>query len=140
LVTRSVFTSKPQEKACAPALVSTCTAVVATNRLASATTLEEHDAALAGFDEDLSLDTPFVQVTGRDRVRFLAALTKYFLGTFEIEPRVRVGAACCRHCVRIIGGPRFGGQRLATVKACKNPKKQSNLLRLKLMSVIKLSP
>jgi len=58
------------------------------NRLATASTLEEHSAALQGFDEDLTLDTPFIMVQGRERVRVLASLTKFFLGHFEIEPRL----------------------------------------------------
>ncbi|KAJ9532619.1 hypothetical protein QJQ45_010734 [Haematococcus lacustris] len=58
------------------------------NRLANASTLEEHTAALAGFDEDVTLDTPFIQIQGRERIRILATLTKFFLGHFEIEPRL----------------------------------------------------
>jgi hypothetical protein len=34
-------------------------------RLASATTLDEHNAALQGFDEDMTLDTPFIQLQVR---------------------------------------------------------------------------
>lgn len=34
-------------------------------RLAQATTLDEHTAALQGFDEDLTLDTPFIQIQVR---------------------------------------------------------------------------
>ncbi|KAJ9519027.1 hypothetical protein QJQ45_026294 [Haematococcus lacustris] len=58
------------------------------NRLANASTLEEHTAALAGFDEDVTLDTPFIQIQGRERIRILATLSKFFLGHFELEPRL----------------------------------------------------
>jgi len=62
--------------------------VRALNKLASATTLEEHTQALQPFDEDMTFDTPFIQIQGRERVRVLATLAKMFLGTFEIEPRM----------------------------------------------------
>jgi len=58
------------------------------NSLASAQTLEQHSLALKGFDEDCTLDTPFLFIQGRERIRVLSALSKFFLGRFEIEPKL----------------------------------------------------
>jgi len=58
------------------------------NSLASASTLEQHSLALKGFDEDCTLDTPFLFIQGRERIRVLSALSKFFLGRFEIEPKL----------------------------------------------------
>jgi hypothetical protein len=58
------------------------------NSLASAETLDQHSLALKGFDEDVTLDTPFIYIQGRERIRVLASLAKFFLGKFEIEPKL----------------------------------------------------
>lgn len=58
------------------------------NRFANATTLDEHRVALESFDDDLTLDTPFITVQGKERVRVLTSLAKFFLGHFDIEPRL----------------------------------------------------
>ncbi|KAF5833811.1 hypothetical protein DUNSADRAFT_9758 [Dunaliella salina] len=58
------------------------------NKFSTASTLSEHASAMQGFDEDMTLDTPFMQVQGRDKIRVLSSFFKFFLGNFEVEPRL----------------------------------------------------
>ena len=69
---------------------------------------QEIDGTLAGFDDDVVYDTPFMLIPGRSRVRAVAKLFSPF-ATESFEPHVSTNTTWAWACCRCPGCCSIGG-------------------------------